>query len=105
MDLLMQAIERAGRRPGDEIAIALDPAATELFVSGQYVLEREGRTVTGAELADLWADWAKSYPTVSIADGMDATDWEGWQAVPAATGVTMQLAGARRGGGAGKSGA
>jgi len=93
MDLLMQAIEKAGRRAGDEIAIALDPAATELFKGGKYVLEREGRTVTGPELADLWADWAKSYPIVSIEDGMAEDDWEGWKAVTDRIGDTVQLVG------------
>jgi len=93
MDLLMQAMEKAGRRAGDEIAIALDPAATELFKDGKYVLEREGRTVTGAELADLWADWAKSYPIVSIEDGMAEDDWDGWKAVTDRVGDTVQLVG------------
>jgi len=93
MDLLMQAMEKAGRRAGDEIAIALDPAATELFKDGKYVLEREGRTVTGAELADLWADWAKSYPIVSIEDGMAEDDWDGWKAVTDRIGDTVQLVG------------
>ncbi len=93
MDLLMQAMEKAGWRAGDEIAIALDPAATELFKDGKYVLEREGRTVTGPELADLWADWAKSYPIVSIEDGMAEDDWEGWKAVTDRIGDTVQLVG------------
>ena len=93
MELLMQAIEKAGRRPGDEIAIALDPAATELFTDGKYVLEREGRTVTGAELADLWADWAASYPIVSIEDGMAEDDWDGWKAVTDRIGDSVQLVG------------
>ena len=93
MDLLMQAIEKAGRRAGDEIAIALDPAATELFRDGKYVLEREGRTVTGAELADLWADWATSYPIVSIEDGMAEDDWDGWKAVTDRIGDSVQLVG------------
>ncbi len=93
MDLLMQAIEKAGRRAGDEIAIALDPAATELFEGGKYVLEREGRTVTGAELADLWADWAASYPIVSIEDGMAEDDWDGWKAVTDRIGDSVQLVG------------
>ena len=93
MELLMQAIEKAGRRPGDEIAIALDPAATELFTDGKYVLEREGRTVTGAEFADLWADWAASYPIVSIEDGMAEDDWDGWKAVTDRIGDRVQLVG------------
>ncbi|MGE3960611.1 MAG: phosphopyruvate hydratase [Dehalococcoidia bacterium] len=93
MDLLMQAIERAGRRPGDEIAIALDPAATELFSEGRYHLEREGRVVSGAELADLWADWARSYPIVSIEDGMAEDDWDGWKSLTDAIGDSVQLVG------------
>ena len=93
MDFLMQAIEHAGRRAGDEIAIALDPAATELFEDGKYVLEREGRTVTGQELAELWTDWAKSYPIVSIEDGMAEDDWDGWKALTDSIGDSVQLVG------------
>ncbi|MCA9846946.1 MAG: phosphopyruvate hydratase, partial [Dehalococcoidia bacterium] len=93
MDLLMQAIERTGRRPGDELAIALDPAATELFEDGKYNLEREGRVVSGAELADLWADWARSYPIVSIEDGMAEDDWDGWKSLTDAIGDSVQLVG------------
>ena len=93
IDLLMQAIEHTGRRPGDDLAIALDPAATELFEGGKYNLEREGRVVSGAELADLWADWARSYPIVSIEDGMAEDDWDGWKALTDSIGDSVQLVG------------
>ncbi|MGE3857464.1 MAG: phosphopyruvate hydratase [Dehalococcoidia bacterium] len=93
MDLLMRAIEASGRRPGDEMAIALDPATSELYRDGVYELKREGRTVTSAELADLWAEWARDYPIVSIEDGMDEDDWSGWQLLTQKIGATTQLVG------------
>ncbi|MEX2372516.1 MAG: phosphopyruvate hydratase, partial [Dehalococcoidia bacterium] len=93
MDLLMQAIEAAGRRPGDELAIALDPAATELFRDDAYDLQREGRTVSAAELVDLWAEWARDYPVVSIEDGMAEDDWAGWKTLTDRIGDRVQLVG------------
>jgi enolase len=93
MDLLMQAIEATGRRPGDEMAIALDPAATELYRDGQYHLEREGRVVSGPELAELWAEWSRDYPIVSIEDGMAEDDWDGWKALTDSIGNKVQLVG------------
>ena len=93
MDLLMRAIEATGRRPGDEMAIALDPAASELYRDGVYDLKREGRTVTSAELVELWAEWARDYPIVSIEDGMDEDDWSGWQLLTQKIGSTTQLVG------------
>ena len=93
MDLLMRAIEATGRRPGDEMAIALDPAASELYRDGIYDLKREGRTVTPAELVDLWAEWARDYPIISIEDGMDEDDWAGWQLLTERIGSKTQLVG------------
>ncbi len=93
MDLLMQAIQAAGRRPGDEIAIALDPATTELWRDGSYVLEREGRTVTSEELSALWQEWARDYPIVSIEDGMAEDDWAGWSTLTERLGGTVQIVG------------
>ena len=73
MEALMSAIERAGYRPGDEVCIALDPAATELLQpDGRYRLEREGRTLASEEMVELWADWVKRYPVISIEDGLAA---------------------------------
>ena len=93
MDLLMRAIEATGRRPGDEMAIALDPAASELYRDGIYDLKREGRTVTSEELVGIWADWARDYPVLSIEDGMDEDDWAGWQLLTQRIGDKVQLVG------------
>ncbi|HJM88192.1 MAG TPA: phosphopyruvate hydratase [Dehalococcoidia bacterium] len=93
MDLLMQAIEASSRRPGDDLAIALDPATSELYADGVYRLEREGRDVTSDELIALWADWCDAYPIVSIEDGMDEDDWAGWSALHARLGDRVQLVG------------
>ncbi len=93
IDLVVQAIERAGRRPGEEVAIALDPAASELSMDGGYRLAREGRDVTSAELAALWAEWCEAYPIISIEDGMAEDDWPGWTALTAQLGERVQIVG------------
>jgi enolase len=77
--LLLEAIERAGFAPGEQIAIALDPASTELYQDGSYVLAGEGRTLSSSEMADEWARWCDAYPIVSIEDGMAEEDWDGWK--------------------------
>ena len=91
--LLVEAIERAGRSPGDEVALAMDPATSELWKDGAYVLEGEGRTLTPGELVDYWADLVDRYPIVSIEDGMAEEDWEGWAALTKALGHKVQLVG------------
>lgn len=91
--VLIEAIERAGRVPGTQIAIALDPATTELYRDGRYRLEGEGRSLTSAELADYWADLASRYPIVSIEDGMAEEDWEGWSLLTKKIGDSVQLVG------------
>ena len=93
LDLLVEAIEAAGRRPGDEVAIALDPATSELYEDGRYRLEREHRSVNAEELAALWAEWSDSYPIVSIEDGMAEDDWAGWAALNARLGDRLQIVG------------
>jgi enolase len=93
MDLLVRAIESAGYRPGDDVAIALDPATSELESDASYVLAREGRTLSTSELVDLWADWARRYPVVSIEDGMAQEDWDGWRSLTARLGSRVQLVG------------
>jgi len=87
------AIERAGYAPGEQIAIALDPATTELYGDGRYTLAREGRTLTGGELIDFWADWAQRYPIVSLEDGLAEDDWEGWTSLTERLGERLQLVG------------
>ena len=90
---VLTAIERAGYQPGEQIAIALDPATTELFSDGRYTLAREGRTLTSAELIDFWADWAERFPIVSIEDGLAEDDWTGWAELTARVGERIQLVG------------
>ncbi len=91
--VLLEGIEAAGRVPGEEIAIALDPATSELWHDGHYVLEGEGRSLTPAELADYWTDLVGRYPIVSIEDGMAEDDWDGWSMLTAALGARVQLVG------------
>jgi enolase len=91
--LLLEAIERAGRVPGEEIALALDPATSELWDDGAYVLAGEGRTLSSGELVDYWVDLADRYPIVSIEDGMAEEDWDGWAACTEALGARVQLVG------------
>jgi enolase len=91
--LLVEAVERAGLAPGDDVAIALDVASTEFFADGAYRLAGEGRSLTPAEFADYLADLCGRYPIVSIEDGMAEEDWDGWAALTAALGDRVQLVG------------
>ncbi len=91
--ILVEAIEAAGRVPGQDIAIAMDPASTELYKDGRYVLAGEGRSLTSAEMVDYWVDLVGRYPIVSIEDGMAEEDWDGWSALTAAIGDSVQLVG------------
>jgi enolase len=93
IELILEAIGNAGYRPGEDIAIALDPATSELEKDGRYVLEREGRTLEPEELVDLWDDWCRKYPIVSIEDGMAQEDWEGWRLLTERLGDRVQLVG------------
>ena len=91
--LLTDAIEAAGRTPGEEIALALDPAVSELWKDGAYELAGEGRRFTPSELVDYWVDVVDRYPVLSLEDGMAEDDWEGWAALTAALGDRVQLVG------------
>jgi enolase len=94
LQFLVRGIEAAGYTPGEDVAIALDPAVSELYQEGTgYVLEHEGRTLQAAELADYWADLASRYPILSIEDGMDEEDWDGWRTLTERIGGTVQLVG------------
>ncbi|HEX5897736.1 MAG TPA: phosphopyruvate hydratase, partial [Thermoleophilaceae bacterium] len=93
LQMLIEGIEAAGHRPGDDVAIALDPATSEIFDDGAYVLEHEGRTLSSEEMADYWAEMASRYPIVSIEDGMDEEDWEGWRLLTERIGEGVQLVG------------
>lgn len=92
-DLLMQAIEEAGYRPGEEIYLAIDAAASEFYANGQYQLTREGRSLTSAEMVDWYAEWVDNYPFVSIEDGLAEDDWEGWKLLTDRLGDRVQLMG------------
>ncbi|MEK7863273.1 MAG: phosphopyruvate hydratase, partial [Chloroflexota bacterium] len=91
--LIMQAIEKAGYRPGEDVAIALDPASTELFEEGAYTLAREKRTLRAAEMIALYSGWRDRYPLVSVEDGLAEDDWEGWAELTRQLGDTLQLVG------------
>ena len=92
--LVLEAIERAGYRPGEQVAIALDPAASELMSDGQYVLAREGgRSLSSEEMVGFWADWVERYPIVSLEDGLGEDDWDGWQLLTERLGAGLQLVG------------
>ncbi len=93
LQLLIEAIERAGYAPGEQIAIAVDAASSEFYRDGSYHLAGDGKTLSSAEMADYLADWCDRYPIVSIEDGMDEEDWEGWSALTARIGDRVQLVG------------
>jgi enolase len=91
--MLIAGIQAAGYEPGAEVAIALDPATSEIYDGGDYVLEHEGRTLDAAGLTDYWADLAERYPIVSIEDGMAEEDWAGWRGLTERIGSRVQLVG------------
>src|ERR671931_2524560 len=93
LQMLVAGIEAAGYAPGDDVAIALDPAVSEIYSDGAYVLEHEGRTLSADELATYWAALADRYPILSIEDGMDEEDWGGWKALTDRLGDRVQLVG------------
>ena len=90
---VLTAIERAGYAPGEQIAIALDPATTELHSDGGYTLAREDRTLSGPELIDFWAGWVERYPIVSLEDGLAEDDWEAWAQLTERIGDRVQIVG------------
>jgi enolase len=93
LQALIEGVEAAGYTPGSDVAIALDPATSEIYRDGGYVLEHEGRTLSADELAAYWADLADRYPILSIEDGMDEEDWDGWRALTERLGDRVQLVG------------
>ncbi len=93
LKLIMQALERAGHTPGEDIAIALDPAASELYEDGKYNLTKDGMSLTSAEMVDLFVDWAGRYPIISIEDGLDEEDWDGFALLKEKTQNKVQIVG------------
>jgi enolase len=93
LDVIMEAIEKAGYTPGEQIYIALDPANSEIYKDGKYHLDIEGKVLTGEEMVEFWADWCKRYPIISLEDGLDEDDWENWTKLVAAVGDRVQIVG------------
>jgi enolase len=93
LELILAAIEKAGYRPGEEIALGLDVASSEFYREGKYVLASEGATLTSEEFADYLAAWVERYPIITIEDGMAEQDWEGWRRLTAMLGSRIQLVG------------
>jgi enolase len=93
LEMLVAGVRAAGYTPGEQVAIALDPATSELYSDGSYELVHEGRTLSAGELADYWTDLAGRYPIVSIEDGMAEEDWHGWATLTDSLGAAVQLVG------------
>ncbi|NJM08929.1 phosphopyruvate hydratase [Candidatus Gracilibacteria bacterium] len=93
LKLIMEAIEKAGYRAGEQIMLAMDPAVSEIYHDGQYVMARENRSLSTAELVDYWEDITARYPIISLEDGLDQNDWEGWKMLRERIGHRVQLVG------------
>jgi enolase len=93
IEAVLSAIEKAGYQPGKDCFIALDPAASEFYQDGQYVLSREGISLSSGEMANYYTEWAASYPLISVEDGMAEDDWTGWQLLTEKLGNRIQLVG------------
>jgi len=93
IEVILEAIEKAGYRPGQDVWIALDPAASEIYQDGRYHLRREGRTLTSEEMVGFYAEWVSRFPIISIEDGMAEDDWEGWVKLVQAVGDRVQIVG------------
>jgi enolase len=93
VELIIEAIQRAGYEPGSDIFVALDPAASEVFDDGKYVLKKERRTLTGEEMVAFYEDWVDRYPIISIEDGLAEDDWDSWVLMNARLGGRLQIVG------------
>ena len=93
LDVIIEAIGKAGYKAGEEIFIAIDAASSEYYKDGKYVLEHEGRTLSSAEMVDFFEEWVNKYPIISIEDGMAEEDWDGWKLMTERLGKKVQLVG------------
>jgi enolase len=93
IELILTAIEKAGYRPGEHVSIALDPASSEFYEDGKYVLAGEGQTKSAEEMVGFWEEWVTHYPVVSIEDGLAEDDWDGWKALTTRLADRTQLVG------------
>jgi enolase len=93
VEVILKAIEQAGFKPGEDIYIGLDPAASELYQDGVYVLAKEGRKLSGAEMVEFWADWVAKYPIITLEDGLAEDDWDNWILLRQRIGDRVQIVG------------
>ena len=93
IELILQAIEKAGYRPGEQIGISLDPASSSFYEEGLYHLRTENRKISSAEMVSLYAEWVKKFPILSIEDGLAEDDWEGWKLLTQTLGQQIELIG------------
>ncbi|MBN1202403.1 MAG: phosphopyruvate hydratase [Anaerolineae bacterium] len=93
IEVILEAIQKAGYTPGQDVFIALDPAASEIYQDGKYVLAKEGRSLSGEEMVQFWVDWVDKYPIISLEDGLDENDWDTWVMLQEAIGDKIQIVG------------
>ncbi len=93
IEFILTAIEKAGYKPGEQVVLALDPAASEFYKDGKYVLARENKTLTPDEMVEYWVDWIHKYPIISLEDGLAEDDWAHWTMLHQRVGDTVQLVG------------
>jgi enolase len=93
IEVILEGIQKAGYTPGEQVFIALDPAISELYQDGKYVLAKEGRSLTGEQMVQFWADWMDKYPIISLEDGLDENDWDHWVLLNQTIGDRVQLVG------------
>ena len=93
VELILEAVQKAGYSPGDQVCLALDPAASEFYHDGQYVLQKEGRSLSGPEMVAFYAAWVDKFPIVSIEDGLAEDDWESWALMTEQLGDRLQVVG------------
>ena len=93
VELVLEAIQKAGYKPGEEVFLALDPAASEFYEDGRYTLRKERRTFSSEEMVEFYAGWVEKYPIISIEDGLSEDDWEGWKLLASRLGDKIQLVG------------
>ena len=93
VEVILEAIEKAGYKAGEQVFIALDPATTELYEGGRYVLKKESRSFSTDEMIEFWVDWVNKYPIISLEDGLAEDDWAGWKSLTARIGARVQIVG------------
>jgi enolase len=93
VEVILEGIQRAGYRPGEQVSLALDPASSEFYVDGRYQLKRDGRDLDSGEMVEFYADWVQRYPILSIEDGLAEQDWDGWEIQFRRLGDRLQLVG------------